>query len=399
MRWNWQQNGWPRFEYDTVALEELEERFRIEAARLIGATSIIADDHRQQFTIALMSEEALQSSRIEGEVLNRDSVASSLLRQFGLASEYSDHRANDKEKGIAALMSDTYHTFDQPLSHAMLHRWHPYVVAGSWRIRDVGRYRTGEMRIVSGYEGREKVHFEAPPAERVPVEMEAFVQWFNDTAPTGRQPLPALARAGIAHIYFEAIHPFEDGNGRIGRAISEKALAQSLGQPGLFALSHVIESTRPEYYRQLEQGQKGLKIDAWLDYFSHAILDACIHSQKLVRFIVEKTRLYDRVRDQLNDRQEKALARMFAAGMEGFQGGLSAEKYIKMTAAPQTTATRDLQRLVELGALTRTGRLKGTRYWLNLGEEFEGEKRKHLAEKERAAELRARREADRERGR
>jgi len=380
MMWNWEQTNWPEFIYHASALEALEKRFIAESSKLVGATSIITDEQQQRFTIDLMSEEALKSSKVEGELLNRDSVASSLLRQLGLAPEYSDHRANDKEKGIAALMVNNYQTYDQPLTHEMMFGWHPCIVTKSFLIRDVGKYRTGEepMQIVSGYEGRQKVHFEAPPAIRVPGEMQAFVTWFNDTAPAGNNPLSPLTRAAIAHIYFVTIHPFDDGNGRIGRALSEKALAQSLGRPALIALSHVIEKTRTEYYSQLERNQKSLDIDSWLSYFANTTLDAAKHSQKLVRFIVEKSRLLDRVRGQINERQETVLLRMFAEGMEGFKGGLSASNYMKITGSPPTTTTNDLSKLVKLGVFTKTGARKGSRYWLNLGENFDDEKQKHL---------------------
>jgi len=366
MKWNWQQKNWPEFTYKASALDELEARFVAESSKLIGVASIITEDEKRRFTIDLMSEEALKSSSIEGELLNRDSVASSLLRQLGLAPELSDHRASDKEKGIAALMVDNYQTFDQPLTHEMLFKWHPCVAERSWLIKDIGVYRTSEepMQVVSGYEGNYKVHFEAPPAAQVPGEMDAFIHWFNDTAPTGGNPLPALTRAGIAHLYFVSIHPFDDGNGRVGRALSEKALAQSLNRPALIALSHVIEKTKPEYYKQLEGNQKNLLIDAWLSYFSNTALDAVDRSQSLVRFVVEKTRLIDRVRGQINQRQEKVLVRMLADGLEGFAGGMNANKYMKMTGAIERTATRDLRKLVELGALVKTGKLKGTRYWV-----------------------------------
>jgi len=233
------------------------------------------------------------------------------------------------------------------------------------------------MRIVSGYEGRQKIHFEAPPATRVAAEMAAFVKWFNDTAPAGSRPLAPLTRAGIAHLYFVSIHPFDDGNGRIGRALSEKALAQSLGRPALIALSHVIEKTRAVYYSQLERNQKGLHIDPWLSYFANSTLEATSHAQNLVRFIVEKGRLFDRLRGQINARQEAVLLRAFAEGMDGFKGGLSAKNYMKITGAPPTTATNDLGKLVKFGAFTKTGERKGSRYWLNLGGDFEGEKQKH----------------------
>lgn len=372
MKWNWQHNNWPQFEYDSDALQVFEQKFAIESSKLVGASDIITEEQNQRFTVDLMSEEALKSSRIEGELLNRDSVASSLLRQFGFALDDRMVQANDKERGIAAVMLDNYRSYGETITHERLFEWHPCIVTRSLLVRDIGIYRTSPepMQIVSGFEGKEKIHCVAPPAERVPSEMDAYIKWFNDTAPDGDHPLPALTRAGIAHIYFEAIHPFDDGNGRIGRALSEKALAQAMGRSGLFALSHAIEKNRSEYYRQLEANQKTLSIDGWLSYFSRTVLEATAHSQKLVRFIVAKTRLFDRVRNQINQRQEKALLRMFAEGMDGFEGGMSAKKYMQITGAPIATTTRDLQSLVKLGAMVKTGRLKGTRYWLNLGDGF-----------------------------
>lgn len=372
MEWNWQKSGWPRFEYDADALQALEDTFKVESAKLLGASEIITDEQQQRFTIDLLSEEALKSSGIEGEVLRRDSVAASLIRAFGFELGDKLVRANDKETGIAAVMRDNYQSYAAPLNHEKLFEWHPCLVTKSLLVRDVGIYRTSKepMQVVSGRIGKEIIHYEAPPSDRVPNEMEAFIVWFNDTAPGGSNPLPALTRAGLAHLWFESIHPFDDGNGRIGRAIAEKSLAQSIGRPGLFALSHIIEQNRSEYYEELEKNQTTLQIDSWLRYFARTALDATTYSQKLVRFIVAKTRLLDGVRHQINERQEKALLRMFSEGLEGFTGGMSAKKYMATTGAAVATATRDLNGLVELGALTKTGQLKSTRYWLNLGEEF-----------------------------
>jgi len=380
MKWNWQQANWPEFIYNASALKELEDQFIAESFKLIGATSIVTEEQKQAFTIELMSEEALKSSKIEGDLLNRNSVRSSLLLQFGLNPDYSDNRSNDKERGIAAVMADNYRSYSEPLSHERLFDWHSCIVTKSLLVHDVGIYRTSPnpTRVVSGSEGREKVHFEAPPANNIAEEMNAFIRWFNDTSPAGKRPLPALTRAGIVHLYFVAIHPFDDGNGRIARALCEKALTQGMKQPGLFALSHAIEKSRAEYYKQLELNNKGLNIDSWLAYFAETIVDATRYSQKNIRFIVAKTRLFDRLRGQINLRQEKVLLRMFDEGMRGFKGGLSTKNYLKITHTAQRNASRDLARLVELEALTKTGKLKGTRYWLNLGGEFEIEKRKHL---------------------
>jgi Fic family protein len=396
MKWNWQQKNWPDFEYSQKPFDELEAVFLAESSKLFGATTIINEQEEKKFRIALMSEEALKTSKIEGEVLDRDSVSSSLLRQLGLAPQYSDHRANDKEKGIAALMVDNYETFDQPLSHDMLFNWQSNIVAGSRGIHDIGKYRTSEepMQVVSGYEGLYKVHFEAPPAASVQKEMDAFIAWYNDTSPNGSKPISPLVRASITHIYFVFIHPFEDGNGRIGRALSEKVLAQSIGRPALVSLSHVIENNRKEYYKQLEQTNKKLTIDPWVTYFSKVVLEAVNHAQKLVRFTVSKTRFFDRIQQQTNERQAKVLSGMVAAGMDGFVGGMNVKKYMSMTGAIERTAIRDIQALEKLGAFTKTGKGRGARYWLNLGEEFEVEKNKFLKEQKSSKRLKLSRNLD-----
>jgi Fic family protein len=197
-------------------------------------------------------------------------------------------------------------------------------------------------------------------------EMKRFTRWFNDTAPNGKSPLPALTRAGIAHLYFVCIHPFEDGNGRIGRAIAEKSLAQNLSQPSLIALATTIERKRKDYYTALERNNKQLEITAWLTYFAGTILEAQRNTIKRVDFYVAKARFYEKFRGQFNERQDKGIARMFREGIEGFKGGLSADNYISISPTSRATATRDLQDLVEKGALTRTGELRHTRYFLNL---------------------------------
>lgn len=179
-------------------------------------------------------------------------------------------------------------------------------------------------------------------------------------------PLPALARAGIGHLYFESIHPFEDGNGRIGRALAEKSLAQNIGRPTLIALAHAIEQHRKVYYDQLEMHQRRLDITGWLTYFAQTIIEAQQTTLARVAFHIRKAQFYDRFRGQMNERQEKVIARMFREGPGGFIGGLSAENYITITAASRPTATRDLQDLVQKGALTRMGERRYTRYRLNL---------------------------------
>jgi len=246
---------------------------------------------------------------------------------------------------------------------------HRMVVNGRQDIAAIGCYREHEdpMQVVSGPLHKPKVHFEAPPSNVMTDEMDRFIGWFATTAPGGAQPLGALTRAGIAHLYFVSIHPFEDGNGRIARALAEKVLSQAIGQPSLIALSQVIQRHRAAYYDALEAANKGNEITSWLTYFAQTVIDAQVHSLAMIDFLLAKTKFYDRFRDQINERQARVIARMFREGLDGFKGGLSAANYITIADTSRATATRDLQELVRLGAFTQTGALKSTRYHLNVG--------------------------------
>tara|TARA_R110002020_G_scaffold36134_9_gene108639 strand:- start:1529 stop:2629 length:1101 start_codon:yes stop_codon:yes gene_type:complete len=359
MPWNWEHPDWPDFAWDSAALAPAESRFQRQSGIVVGALKHVTDSQKEELIIDLISTEALKTSQIEGEILNRDSVQASIRRNFGL--EASSRKATPAEKGIAEMMTSLYRTFDEPLSHAGLFAWHTMLASGRTDLIDIGRYRTHDepMQIVSGADYAARVHFVAPPSRQVEAEMARFVDWFNQS-----EALPPVTRAGVAHLYFESIHPFEDGNGRIGRAISEKALSQSLGQPTLLALSYAIQAAKKAYYDKLERYNKGLEITGWVEYFAATILKAQSHSLSLIEFVIAKTRLYDRLRGQLNARQEKVIARMFREGPDGFKGGLSAENYISITGTSRATATRDLADLVAKGALARTGERRYARYQL-----------------------------------
>lgn len=362
MKWNWQQADWPCFTYDTDAMASLEADFLRQSGILIGAFRHLGADEKELLTIDLISTEALKTSEIEGEFLNRDSLQSSIRRQFGLQTD--GRRIPPSEQGVAEMMVNLYRSFDQRLSHETLFGWHQMLTNGRNDLNDIGRYRRHEapMQVVSGAIHRPKVHFDAPPSARMELEMDAFLKWFNES-----QGLPALTRCGIAHLYFVCIHPFEDGNGRIGRAIAEKVIAQNVGQPSLTALATQIEKGRSAYYEALEAANKHNHITDWLLYFGRVILDAQKTTEQHIQFLIEKAKLYERLRGQLNERQEKVIARIFREGLDGFEGGLSSENYVSITQTSTATATRDLRGLVQLGALIKTGKLKGTRYWLNLG--------------------------------
>lgn len=366
MRWNWQQADWPNFVYDAARLRPLEDRFLKGAGVAVGAMAHLPDADRDSLSISLIAQEAVDSSAIEGEILDRASVQSSIAKHLGIA--YDQRRANAAEAGIAEMMADLYRGYRTRLTDDTLFQWHAMLMNGRRDLSDIGCYRRHEdaMQIVSGALHAPKVHFEAPLSVAVPDEMAAFVQWFNDSAPDGARPVSVLARAGIAHLWFESIHPFEDGNGRLGRAIAEKALAQWLDAPAITALAETIQRERKAYYQQLQRASQSNQIDEWLTWFAEIALAAQERTIERVRFLITKSRLLERLRGQINPRQEKALLRMFAEGPDGFKGGLSAANYRTITDAASATATRDLTELVELGALRKEGELKHTRYFLEL---------------------------------
>lgn len=366
MPWNWQQSDWPGFAWDGARLRKAEERFLMEGGMFAGTMRHLEPQEREQLVVEAISGEALTTSEIEGEILNRASVQSSIRKQLGLGAD--KRRVKPAEQGIAEMMVALYRTFGEPLTEETLFAWHRMLVQGRADLEDVGRYRTAPeaMQVVSAAAAPPRVHFEAPPASRLPKEMARFVRWFNRTAPDAADPLPALTRAGVAHLYFESIHPFEDGNGRIGRAISEKALAQSARRPTLTALAATILLRRKEYYRQLEMANQSNQVTAWLAWFAGIALEAQSRADAQVQFLIDKTRLLDRLRGRLNPRQEKALLRMLREGPEGFRGGLSAGNYITITGASPATATRDLADLVAKEGLQRSGERRHARYELTI---------------------------------
>ena len=352
MIYNWQQKGWPDFKYELDGIEEALFSFAEKAGHISGA-------------LKAMPEEA-QTSEIEGEYVSRHDVISSVRNQLGL----DQHLQKVKDKramGLAELMVDVRNSYAEPLSCEKLFLWHQMLM-GEARIRTIGAWRNHQepMQVVSGRISREKVHFEAPPSKKVPKEMNRFIQWFNDTQPGGpREIRKAPIRSAIAHLYFESIHPFEDGNGRIGRAISEKALSQGMGYPILLSISQAIESNKKAYYQALEKAQKSLEIYEWLHYFVHMLLDAQKKTQEQVDLVIRRTRFFDRFKHQLNERQLKVVRKMIEKGSDEFKGGMSTKKYISITQTSKATATRDLQDLVKKEVLSSLGGGRSTRYQIN----------------------------------
>lgn len=366
MTWNWQRMDWPNFMWNEARLVEAERRFLLHSGILIGRVDHLSNSDLEYLMVEAISSEAITTSEIEGEILDRASVQSSIRKQLGLTTD--NRRVAPAEQGIAELMVDLYRTAGESLSERMLCNWHSMIMSGRRDLRDIGRYRTGDdpMQIVSGRIDQPNIHFEAPPSSRLQDEMARFAEWFSETDPKGKQPLPAITRAGIAHLYFESIHPFEDGNGRIGRAIAEKALAQSTSQSSFIGLSKTILIRRREYYQALEAVNKQNEVTEWLAWFAGVTLEAEQRTLAETQFMLDKVKLLDRLRGTLNARQEKALLRMFQEGPEGFEGGLNAGKYASITGASPATSTRDLAELTDVGALSRTGEHRGARYHLTV---------------------------------
>jgi len=347
----WKLAEWPHFTYETNGLEDILYAYAAQANALAGRLERVGENQRQEALIDLMVTEAIRTSQIEGEHYDRDDVRSSIRNQLGLVSVPEPVR-DPRSNGIAALMISARESFGEPLTKELLCQWHDLVMTDQF-VRErvvVGDWRDDEMQIVSGPIGREKIHFEAPPPEKVPKFMAEFIDWFNATAPSGTVNMPAPIRAALAHLHFETIHPFSDGNGRIGRALSEMVLSQELQSPVLLSLSSVIQKRRNEYYDELNfASHNGLQITRWVAWFTGIVLEAQLEARDMILFVLAKARFWERFESTLNERQTRVVKRMMREGPGGFVGGMNARKYITIAGCSKATATRDLAELVDFG--------------------------------------------------
>ena len=364
MTWNWELPDWPNFRWERETLLRSEKLFLERAGVMIGASQHLSNDDVQTMTVELLSGDALGTSEIEGEYLNRDSIQSSIRKALGLQADRV--HATPAEFGVSEMIVSLYHHASEPITETTLFQWHQMIMNGR-RDDCIGNYRehAEAMQIVSGPDYARKVFYEAPPSERVPSEMIAFIKWLSESSMEGVNNLSAVTRAGIAHLWFESIHPFEDGNGRIGRAIAEKILCEGFSAPVFTVLSKALLKHRKTYYKELAKASKQLEITEWLLWFASVVLEAQNSTLATIEFIIQKGKLLDRFRGQLNARQEKVILRMFREGPEGFIGGLSAANYMRITGAMSATTTRDLHDLVLKGVLSRQGERKATRYYLS----------------------------------
>jgi Fic family protein len=367
----WQRPGWPAFRFDMAALSNDLAAARHEQGKVVGLFQAVGLERLPDVERAIWTGEALATAAIEGESLDLDAVRSSVLRRMG---EESDGRLNRHVEGLLDVMQDALAGHAKPLTADRLCRWQaalfPSGSSGLHRIA-VGEFRRSEnpMRIVSGPIGRERVHFEAPPSKQVAREVKQFVGWWETTRRSDPKVIDGILRAGLAHLWFETIHPFEDGNGRVGRALVDMALAQDIDNGRrLFSLSRQLMAQRTRYYEALNGAQRGtLDVTGWLAFFVEQFRLACIASEDVVGSALEKSLFWTRhARHALNERQRKVIQRLLDAGPGGFEGGMSAEKYANLARVSKATATRDLTALASLGMLAVTGQMKGTRYWVNL---------------------------------
>ena len=363
--YNWQHEDWPNFKYTTTEIEKKLFEFSQRAGRVNGMLEGLSDTMQMEAILSLMVAEAVKTSEIEGEYLSREDVMSSIRNNMGYGTPRTVK--DPMARGVGDLMVRVRQNFAEPLTDLTLFEWHRTLLASAKPI-NTGQWRkhSEPMQIVSGSWGREKIHFEAPPSHLLPNEMQAFIKWFNESHPEGAYSIKKpLIRSAIAHLYFESIHPFEDGNGRIGRALSEKALSQDSNRPILLSLSKAIEHDKQAYYKALKNAQQSNEITDWIIYFVNTVLEAQSQAEDLVSFTLKKARFFDRHRNSLNERQLKVINRMFDEEPEGFKGGMTAKKYIALTKTSKATATRDLQDLAAKKLFISIGEGRSTRYEIN----------------------------------
>lgn len=337
---------WPDFHCDMKRLAVPLAAVRHKQGLLVGHMGALGFALREEANLETLTADVVKSSAIEGERLNREQVRSSLARRLGL--DAGGVLPVDRHiEGVVEMMLDATRNFAAPLTEERLFGWHaalfPTGYTGMRRIR-TGGWRTaesGSMQVISGPIGKETVHFQAPDADRLPVEMRAFLDWFN--APATTDP---VFKAGMAHLYFVTIHPFEDGNGRIARAIADMALARADGLAERFySMSSRIEKERSAYYTILERTQKGgLEVTDWLAWFIDCLDHALSEAKETLDSVLYKSRVWEKANQfPLNERQRKVIVKL----LESFEGKLTTSKYAKLTRTSHDTALRDIRELVE----------------------------------------------------
>lgn len=371
MMWVWQSGQWPRLSYDLERLTAPLRDARTEWARLFARAEMLGTDELVRVETDIWSEEAVSTAAIEGETLDLAGVRSSVARRLGIDTDLVAAVPRNVE-GLLDIMESAAADWDSELTAERLSRWQSALFPqGGSALRAVatGRYRshTDPMEIVSGPIGRQKVHYVAPPSAAVPAEMHNFLEWFNRTR--GIQ-LDGVLRAGLAHVWFESIHPFEDGNGRVGRAIIDMALAQDVRRSTrLHGVSTELRRRQKDYYAALNLVQRGVgDVTSWLIWFIQAFADSCHAGAELMGESLARARFWsDHRHATLNERQRKVLNKMLDAGPGRFEGGLTQRKYASMTGTSGATAWRDIEDMLNKGMIIQgEGAGRATHYNLAL---------------------------------
>ncbi len=345
--WIHEHQNWQDFTWDAEALEAKLAGLRHRQGRLLGRMEGLGFELQCEASLSTLTNDVVKSSAIEGENLNPKEVRSSIARRLGF-NIAGLIPANRDVEGIVEMMLDATQQFSKPLTKDRLFDWHatlfPTGRSGMHRIT-VGAWRTidaGPMQVVSGPIGKETVHFEAPGADRLDKEMQAFLAWFSNG-----DTIDPVIKAGIAHLWFVTIHPFDDGNGRIARAIGDMALARADGtQDRFYSLSSQIEAERKHYYNQLEKQQRATPdITNWLSWFLDCLGRAITNAETTLGKVLFKAKLWDSINQKpVNERQRRIINRMLEDGFEGF---MNTSKYAKLAKCSNDTALRDIQELKE----------------------------------------------------
>ena len=364
-RWIWQQDNYPNFTYDLNKLEYLITEISKEQGYLIAMTDVMSEDNILNRQLETLISEAINTSAIEGEILNRDSVKASIQRKLGFKNiDYN--KIDESTDYLIEVLIDANTNYNQDLILERLFGWHnalfPRGFSGYTRI-NVATFRGIEtMEVISGQAGHETIYYEAPPGEDLEKDMNNFLKWFN-TIP------PSLIKAAIAHLWFVIIHPFDDGNGRLSRATTDLVLSkiEQSKVSRLYSMSSAINADRNGYYKALERTTGYIKKDSnhlditvWCEWFLSTLHKALVDTRNKLGYIIDKTKFWDKHKhSNLNARQTKVINKILDIGIENFKGDLSKKKYLKIADTTASTGSRDISELLKLGCIAQIEGTKG----------------------------------------
>ena len=364
-RWIWEQENYPNFTYDSKKLENLIQKISLEQGYLIAMSNFTSEDNVTKSQLEALENEAISTSAIEGKILNRDSVKASIQRKLGF--ENIDYAKIDESTDyLIEVLIDANTNYEKDLTLERLFGWHnalfPKGFSGHTKI-NVATFRGEEtMQVVSGVAGKETTYYEAPPRDILENEIDNFLTWFNKSE-------TSLLKAAIAHLWFVIIHPFDDGNGRITRAITDLVLSKIENSKisKLYSMSSAINSDRKGYYKALEcttgyvrKSDKYLDITIWCEWFLETLFSALVDTKNKLRYITAKTKFWDKHKESnLNARQTKVLNKILDIGVENFKGDLSKKKYIVIADTTPSTASRDISELLDLECIKQVEGTQG----------------------------------------